>query len=93
MLSLFSFREHEPALSWWIVFSGPFLTLPVFLIGLRSPRISAWCLFFGATLASLLMVISEGLQGEHVLNFAFMVSVPMFILAILGLIREHLGKE
>ena len=93
MLSLFTFREHEAALSWWIVFSGPLFTLPMFLVGLRSPRISSWCFFFGATLALLLMVISEGVQGEHILRFALMVSMPMYLLAILGLIRDFFGKE
>ena len=89
-LSIFLFREKEPLLSWLMIISGPILTLPLVLIGLRKPSIAAWCLFGGAILSLLSMVISEGLNGEHVAAFALIISGPMFLLGLVCLIRQKM---
>lgn len=88
LLSIFTFRENEHWLYWLVIILGPLLTLPAILIGLRRPRTAAWCLFCGATLSLFFMWISEGLHGEHVFRFAIKISAPMYILAIMCLVRE-----
>lgn len=91
-LSIFLFRHNEPWTSWLMVIVGPLFTLPMVLIGLKIPRISSWCLFCGASLSLFLLAISKDVNGDRVpvLNFALMVSAPMYILAITRLVR---GKE
>ncbi len=88
LLSIFTFVENEHWLSWLIIILGPLLTPPAFLIGLRRPRTAAWCLFCGASLSLLFMWFSEGLHGEHVFRFAIKISAPMYLLAIMCLVRE-----
>lgn len=88
LLSIFTFRENEHWLSWVMIILGPLLTFPAFLIGFRHSRVAAWSLFCGATLSLFFMLISEGLHGEHVFRFAIKVSAPMYLLAIMCLLRE-----
>jgi hypothetical protein len=89
-MSIFLFRNNEPWTSWLVMISGPLLTLPMFLIGFKRPRISSWGLFCGASLSLFLMTISKDVSGDSVpvLNYALMVSVPMYLLAIMCLLRE-----
>jgi hypothetical protein len=90
-MAIFVFRENEPLLSWLTIFLGPLLTFPAFLIGFRAPLVATWCLFVGATSSLFFMVMSEGLQGDHLLRFAVFVSLPMYALAALSFNRLHFG--
>ena len=88
LISLLTFNNHEHWTSWAIVISGPLFILPAFLLGLFSQRISVCCIFIGATTSLSFMIISDWPHEEHLLNFAIMISFPMYILGILCILRH-----
>ena len=88
-ISIFVFKENEPLISWFIIASGPLVTLPATLLGIRFARVSATLLICGASLTEILMTICEGLQGEHVLKYGIYISLPMYILAFWSLILNR----
>lgn len=88
-ISIFVFKENETLISWLIIASGPLVTLPATILGIRYARVSAALLICGASLTEILMAISEGLQGEHVLRYGLYISLPMYMLAFWSLMLSR----
>lgn len=90
MLAIFLFRENEQILSWLIVLSGPLLTLPSIIIGIKKLKIAALCLLCGSIVSLVIMIITEGFGGEHILQFIIKITMPMLLLATIGYV---IGKR